>query len=61
MQLRLAGGEPHSCACELAGPLGAGLEMAAVGRWWALVVAVALLVGPGRVVANTEGESADLI
>jgi somatic embryogenesis receptor kinase 1 len=35
--------------------------MAAVGRWWALVVAVALLVGPGRVVANKEGESADLI
>ncbi|GJM85338.1 hypothetical protein PR202_ga01779 [Eleusine coracana subsp. coracana] len=31
--------------------------MAAVGRWWALVVAVALLVGPGRVVANTEGDA----
>ncbi|GJN21410.1 hypothetical protein PR202_gb08882 [Eleusine coracana subsp. coracana] len=30
---------------------------AAVGRWWALVVAVALLVGPGRVVANTEGDA----
>ena len=31
--------------------------MAAAGRWWAVVLAVAVLLGPGRVVANTEGES----
>jgi len=30
---------------------------AAAGRWWAVVLAVAVLLGPGRVVANTEGES----
>ncbi|XP_062222976.1 LRR receptor kinase SERK2-like [Phragmites australis] len=31
--------------------------MAAVGRLWAVVVAVVLVVGPGRVVANTEGDA----
>jgi somatic embryogenesis receptor kinase 1 len=30
---------------------------ASAGRWWAVVLAVAVLLGPGRVVANTEGES----
>jgi len=30
---------------------------AAVGRWWAVVLAVAALLGPGQVVAITEGES----
>jgi hypothetical protein len=30
---------------------------AAAGSWWAVVLAVAVLLGPGRVVANTEGES----
>nr|CAB3446998.1 unnamed protein product [Digitaria exilis] len=31
--------------------------MAAAGRWWAVVLAVAVLLGPGRVVANTEGDA----
>jgi len=26
-------------------------------RWWAVVLAAAVVLGPGRVVANTEGES----
>nr|AOA49804.1 SERK2 [Miscanthus lutarioriparius] len=30
---------------------------AAAGRWWAVVLAVAVLLGPGRVVANTEGDA----
>ncbi|CAL4887128.1 unnamed protein product [Urochloa decumbens] len=30
---------------------------AAAGKWWAVVLAVAVLLGPGRVVANTEGDA----
>jgi somatic embryogenesis receptor kinase 1 len=33
------------------------MAAAAGARWWAVVLAVAVLLGPGRVVANTEGES----
>ncbi|OEL15512.1 Somatic embryogenesis receptor kinase 1 [Dichanthelium oligosanthes] len=33
------------------------MAAAAAGRWWAVFLAVAVLLGPGRVVANTEGDA----
>ncbi|XP_062219410.1 LRR receptor kinase SERK2-like [Phragmites australis] len=33
------------------------MAAAAAGRWWAAVVAVAVVLGAGRVVANTEGDA----
>jgi hypothetical protein len=53
------GARPPHASVRWRGPLGArvGMAAAAGARWWAVVLAVAVLLGPGRVVANTEGES----
>lgn len=56
---RRGGARPPHASVRWWGPLGArvGMAAAAGARWWAVVLAVAVLLGPGRVVANTEGES----